>query len=46
MKMRLRLAQALEAVLKVARDQVVRGPDLSQHVRTFLVKQGCLLEIM
>ena len=46
MKPHLRLAQALEAALKVARDQVVRGTDLSQHVRAFLVKQGCLLEIM
>lgn len=46
MKPHHRLAQALEAALKVARDQVVRGPDLSQHVRAFLIKQGCLLEIM
>ncbi len=46
MKPHLRLAQALAAAVKVAREQVVRGPDLPQHLRTYLIKQGCLLEIM
>jgi len=40
------LSLFFKAALNVARDQVVSGPDLSQHVRAFLVKQGCLLEIM
>lgn len=40
------MAQGLEIAIKVARDQVVRGRDLPQGVRTFLIKQGCLLEIM
>lgn len=46
MKLHARLSQALEVALKVARDQVVRGRDLPQQIRTFLIKQGCLLEIM
>ncbi len=46
MKPHLRLAKALDAAMKVAREQVVRGPDLPQHLRTYLIKQGCLLEIM
>jgi len=46
MKTHARLAKALETALKVAREQVVRGRDLPTGVRTFLIQQGCLLEIM
>ncbi len=46
MKPHVRLAQALEAAMKVAREHVIHGPDLPQHQRTYLIKQGCLLEIM
>jgi len=46
MKPHARLAKALEIAMKVAMEQVVRGPDLPQGVRTFLIQQGCLLEIM
>lgn len=46
MKLHARLAQALDIALKNTRDNVVRGRDLPQGIRTFLIKQGCLLEIM
>ncbi|NDG72960.1 MAG: cell filamentation protein Fic, partial [Proteobacteria bacterium] len=46
MKTHARLAKALESALKVAREQVVRGRDLPPGARTFLIQQGCLLEIM
>lgn len=46
MKTHTRLAKALESALKVAREQVVRGRDLPPVARTFLIQQGCLLEIM
>ena len=35
MKPHVRLAKALEIALKVAREQVVRGPDLSQGGRVY-----------
>lgn len=46
MKPHLRLARYLKAAHDVAREQVVRGRDLSQPVRRFLIDQGCLLEVM
>jgi hypothetical protein len=46
MKPHERLAKYLKAAQKAAREQVVRGRDLSQPVREFLVRQGCLLEVM
>ena len=46
MKTHTKLAKALDTALKVAREQVVRGRDLPTGVRTFLIQQGCLLEIM
>ena len=46
MKPHQRLAKSLETARKVAREQVVRGRDLPQAVRTFLIQQGCLLEVM
>lgn len=46
MKTHTRLAKALDAALQAAREQVVRGRDLPAGVRTFLIQQGCLLEIM
>ena len=46
MKPHERLAKYLKAAQKAAREQVVRGRDLSQPVREFLVGQGCLLEVM
>jgi len=46
MKLHERLAKYLKIAHNVARDQVVRGRDLSQPVRQFLLAQGCLLEVM
>jgi len=46
MKTHARLAKALDLARKASREQVVRGKDLPPAMRTFLIKQGCLLEIM
>jgi len=40
------LARYLEAVKAVARESVVRGKDLTQRQRRFLLKAGCLIEVM
>jgi len=40
------LARYLKAATTVARESVVRGRDLSQRQRSFLVKAGCLIEVM
>lgn len=44
--MHTRLAKALDLAMKASREQVVRGRDLPPAMRTFLIAQGCLLEIM
>lgn len=46
MKTHVRLAKALDLAVKKSREQVVRGRDLPPATRTFLIRQGCLLEIM
>lgn len=46
MKTHARLAKALDLAMKASREQVVRGGDLPPAMRTFLIRQGCLLEIM
>ena len=46
MKTHTRLAKALDLAMKASREQVVRGRDLPPAMRTFLIRQGCLLEIM
>ncbi len=46
MKPHERLAKNLQVAHSVAREQVVHGPDLPQSVRTYLIAQGCLLEVM
>lgn len=46
MKPHSRLAKALDTALKVATEQVVRGRNLPTGIRTFLIREGCLLEIM
>lgn len=40
------LARHLKAAHGVARESVVRGRDLTQRQRGFLVKAGCLVEVM
>ncbi len=40
------LARHLSAANAIARDGVVRGKDLTQRQREFLVKAGCLIEVM
>ena len=40
------LASHLDAAHKIARESVIRGKDLTQRQRTFLAKEGCLIEIM
>ncbi len=40
------LARYLRAATAVARESVVRGKDLNQRQRSFLIKAGCLLEVM
>lgn len=40
------LARHLEAAHGAARQSIVRGRDLTQRQREFLVKAGCLIEIM
>jgi hypothetical protein len=40
------LARHLEAANAVARESVVHGKDLTQRQRVFLVKAGCLIEVM
>lgn len=40
------LARYFEVATAVARESVVRGKDLNQRQRSFLVKMGCLLEVM
>lgn len=40
------LARHLDAAHAVARENVVRGKDLTQRQRSFLVKAGCLIELM
>jgi hypothetical protein len=46
MKTHARLAKALDLAMKASREQVVRGRDLPPAMRTFLIHQGCLPEIM
>ncbi len=46
MRIHTRLAKALDLAMKASRELVVRGKDLPPAIRTFLIRQGCLLEIM
>lgn len=40
------LASHLDAAHKPARESVIRGKEITQRQRTFLAKEGCLIEIM